>query len=71
MPLIGPALVLFNALVQGLYVIIPSRYGLSLVPALLAASVPALRRKVPLGIATVVGTVALLGVSAGIIWPAA
>jgi hypothetical protein len=71
MPLIGPLLVLFNALVQSLYVVIPSRYGLSIVPALLAASVPAMRRRVPLVIGSVAAVLALYGVVACIVWPAA
>ena len=38
MPLIGPLLVLFNGVVQGIYVVIPSRYGLSISPALPSSS---------------------------------
>jgi hypothetical protein len=71
MPLVGPLLVLFNAVIQQLYVVIPSRYALSIVPALLAASVPALRRRVPLVIGTVAAAVATWGVVACLIWPAA
>jgi hypothetical protein len=41
----GPALVLFNYFLQGIYTPIPPRYGLSLLPAMAAASVPALRRR--------------------------
>ena len=71
LPLAGPALVLLNALVQQTYVVIPSRYALSLVPGLLAAMVPAMRWKIPLGIVTAVAAVAVLGVAAAIISPVA
>jgi len=43
--LLGPLLVFFNALVPHIYVPIPPRYGLALVPALAAAAVPALRKR--------------------------
>ncbi|MCD9623367.1 hypothetical protein [Rhabdothermincola salaria] len=59
LPLLGPLLVLFNAIVQGLYVVIPSRYGLALIPALLAAAVPALRYRTSLVVA---GSAAVLAV---------
>jgi hypothetical protein len=42
---IGPALVVFNFVVQGLYVDIPPRYGIALVPAMAAAAVPVTRRQ--------------------------
>ncbi len=71
LPLVGPVLALFNAVVQGLFVVVPSRYGLSIVPALLGASVPVLRRRVPLAVGCVVAAAALLGVVSAIAWPAA
>jgi hypothetical protein len=53
---IAPLLVAFNYVVQGLYSSITPRYGLPLLPALAAASVPALRR--PLGAVVVCGLAA-------------
>lgn len=43
--LLPPVLVVFNALVPKVYVVIPPRYGISLVPALVAAAVPLVRRR--------------------------
>ncbi len=48
----GPALVVFNYVVQSIFTVIPPRYGLSIVPALGAAAVPALRRRSGLVIGT-------------------
>lgn len=44
--LAGPTLVIFNYVVQGIYVVIPPRYGIVLVPAMAAASVPVLAGRV-------------------------
>ena len=44
--LAGPALVLFNYVVQGIYVVIPMRYGIALVPAMAVAAVPVLERRI-------------------------
>lgn len=57
--LLGPALVVFNAVVQSVYVDIPPRYGLALVPALAAAAAPALRR--PAGAVLASGVAVLAG----------
>lgn len=38
--LAGPALVVFNSVIQGVYVLIPTRYALAAVPALAASGLP-------------------------------
>jgi hypothetical protein len=38
--LAGPALVVFNSVIQGIYVVVPTRYALAAVPALAASGLP-------------------------------
>ena len=49
----GPLLVVFNAVVQGIYVVVPVRYALSAAPAMAAAGIPVAQR--PTGRVVVVG----------------
>lgn len=56
MVLAGPALVVWNELGSGVFFPIPSRYGLSLVPALLALVGTALPRRAAQLVATVLGS---------------
>lgn len=69
--LLGPALVAFNAVVQGIYVVIPPRYGLALVPALAVAAVPVVQRRVGSGVASVVALLAGGAALAAVLAPAA
>jgi hypothetical protein len=57
--LAGPALVVFNAVVQGIYVVIPIRYALAAVPALAASGLPVA--------STRVGRVALSVLAGGLV----
>ncbi len=68
---IGPLIVVFNAVVQGIYVVIPPRYGIALVPALVAASLPALERRSGLVVASGAAALAGAAVLAAIAFPAA
>ena len=68
--LLGPLLVVFNTVVQGIYVVIPPRYGLALVPALAAAAVPALRHRAGLVLGAVVAGSAGLAALAALAFPA-
>lgn len=67
----GPLLVIFNYLVNQIYVVIPPRYGLSLVPALAVAAVPALEKRWGARIGGVVAALAAAGVFLAIAVPAA
>lgn len=64
MVVLGPALVVFNFFVQGIYSGIPPRYGISLLPALAVASVPVLWRRTGFAIGALVAT----GASATLLW---
>jgi hypothetical protein len=59
---VGPAVVVFNALIQGTYVPIPPRYALSIVPALLVAAVPVVRSRFGLAVVATIaaGSIATL-----------
>jgi hypothetical protein len=67
---VGPLLVLFNVVVQGLYVVIPPRYGLALVPALAAAAIPALRRQIGVILVSVLAAASGVAVLLAIAFPA-
>ena len=67
---VGPLLVLFNVVVQGVYVVIPPRYGLALVPALAAAAIPALRRRLGVVLVTVLAAASGAAVLLAIAFPA-
>jgi uncharacterized protein YggT (Ycf19 family) len=69
--LLPPALVVFNAFVQRVYVVIPPRYGISLVPALVAAAVPLVRRRTGAYAAATVAVLAGGAVLAAVAFPAA
>jgi len=68
--LLGPALVVFNAVVQDVYVVIPPRYGLALVPALAAAAIPVLRRSVGIVMVSVLAVAAGGAVLLAVLFPA-
>jgi hypothetical protein len=63
--------VVFNAFVQRVYVVIPPRYGISLVPALVAAAVPLVRRRTGAYAAATVAVLAGGAVLAAVAFPAA
>jgi hypothetical protein len=63
--LVGPAIVVFNAVVQSIYVVVPPRYALSIVPALVAVGVAALARR---RLATTVVSLVAVGSYVSILW---
>lgn len=65
--ILGPAVVLFNAVVQGTYVSIPPRYGLALVPAMLVLGVPLVRRRAALVAVAVVAAGSTLTLFLGLL----
>ena len=65
--LAGPALVVFNAVVQGIYVVIPIRYALAAVPALAASGIPIASTRVGRVVVSIFATGMVLAVLGTII----
>lgn len=66
----GPAIVAFNYVVSGIYAPVPPRYALSVVPALLAASLPLFRRRWTSASVAALAAFALVPIVVAVIAPA-